>query len=267
MANYKQKKNEGFTLIELVVVIVILGILATGISQFLQFGTRIYAETSIRDQLISSARFAIERLNRDLRHAVPNSVHIDDEDCLTFIPFIESTIYTDIPVSPEETRNTIDVIQFTPEPVLDINGYNSVLDSWQAVVYPLSRDDVFDVANNKVHSLNGKMDKTPYPDPDKVGIWQLELENSVVFEQDSPTQRIFFIVGNSSVSYCLVGQSLFRNNILMAQNITNLADGIAPFDVQESTLQRNAVVQIQLQFEQSNEQVTFSNEVQVPNVP
>ncbi|MDG1750525.1 MAG: type II secretion system protein, partial [Thalassotalea sp.] len=64
-------KHKGFTLIELVTVIVILGVLAVGISSFLQFGTRIFSETSARDELISSARFSVERINREVRHALP----------------------------------------------------------------------------------------------------------------------------------------------------------------------------------------------------
>ncbi|MBL4899232.1 MAG: type II secretion system protein, partial [Colwellia sp.] len=55
----------GFSLIELIVVIVILGVLATSVSTFISFGTQIYTDAKDREQVVSSARFAIERLNRE----------------------------------------------------------------------------------------------------------------------------------------------------------------------------------------------------------
>ena len=63
-SNFNVIKAKGFTLIEFIVAMVLLGILAVGVSSFLQFGGQMYADASARDQILSSARFAIERLNR-----------------------------------------------------------------------------------------------------------------------------------------------------------------------------------------------------------
>ncbi|MGL4478103.1 MAG: PilW family protein, partial [Aeromonas veronii] len=71
---YRQPRgNSGFTLVELVMVILLLGIMATFTSQFIGIGTQIYGDASSREQLMSDARFAMERLNRELRDAVPGS--------------------------------------------------------------------------------------------------------------------------------------------------------------------------------------------------
>ena len=115
------RKSNGFSLIELIVVIVILGILATGISTFISFGTQVYTDATDREKIISSARFAIERLNREIRTAVPNSIRINDngstgiitaKQCIEFTPIVLSTIYTDIAVAPEPASNKIEVISF-----------------------------------------------------------------------------------------------------------------------------------------------------------
>ena len=69
----------GFTLVELVMVILLLGVMATFSSQFIGIGTQIYGDASRREQLMSDARFAMERLNREVRDAVPGSVRVEDE--------------------------------------------------------------------------------------------------------------------------------------------------------------------------------------------
>ncbi|WP_281268640.1 PilW family protein [Candidatus Colwellia aromaticivorans] len=242
-----RNKSSGFTLIELIVVIVILGVLAASISSFIKFGTQIYTETTARDQLVSSARFAIERLNREVRNALPNSLIVSG-NCLKFTPIIESTIYTDIPVTPEITSDTINVIRFD-EDIANIGH-------WKAIVYPLAPDDVYPIItsnDDKVHDIASIV---------TIGDeWVITLENDVVFAEDSPTQRIYFI--NESVEYCLLDNTLTRDGTKMAQDIYNAN----PFEVIASTLQRNAMVQIHLRFEKNGEQVTFNNEVQVLNVP
>lgn len=241
-------KSSGFTLIELITVIVLLGVLVSAITSFIKFGTQIYTETSARDQLVSSARFAIERLNRDIRNALPNSLRLTNANqCLEFTPIIESTIYTDIPVLPEIARNTINVIKF--DQAFDSN--------WQVIVYPLITDDVY--GNNdkrySVASIAALGDERV-----------ITLASTVLFAEESPTQRLYFI--NGTVQYCLQNTTLLRSdsissNVLMAQDIYN----ISPFEILAPTLQRNAMVQIHFRFEKNNEQVTFNNEIQVLNVP
>ena len=247
--------TQGFSLIEMIVVIVILGVLATGISTFINFGTQVYTDSTDREQIVSSARFAIERLNRELRNALPNSMcltntanGICDENasqCLKFTPIIEATTYLDIPVAPDETSNRIKLIKFT-------KPFDA---AWDAIVYPLSPGDVY--------GSNGKL----FPVSKYINIdsnrndWEIELVNKIQFAEHSPTQRIFFTKG--SVSYCLIGGELSRDGVPMAENITN-SD---PFTIDDASLQRNSIVQVVLKFTKNNEEVAFNNEIQVPNVP
>jgi MSHA biogenesis protein MshO len=240
-------KISGFTLIELISVIVILGVLAVGISSFLKFGTQIYAETTARDQIISSARFSVERLNREIRQALPNSlktyVNSSGFACLQFTPIIASSTYIDLPVLPELSRATLQIIPFND---------NNFDQSTKAIVYPLGLDDLAD-ASDKNHVFIS-LDKSTVP-------WLLTFGSLIRFESDSPSKRIYFISDN--IDYCLAGTTLTRNNILMAQNIENSTS----FQVASASLHRNALVQIHLRFEKNFEQVTFNNEVQVLNVP
>ena len=252
----QQLKNiNGFSLIEMIVVIVILGVLSTGISTFINLGTQVYADATDREQVVSSARFAIERLNRELRSALPNSIcltntanGICDENanqCLKFTPIIEVTTYLDIPVAPDETPNIIKLIKFTK--LFDA--------AWDAVLYPLRPADVYG-SNGKVFPVKKISDDTDIDND-----WGIELVNKIQFAEHSPTQRVFFTKG--SVSYCLIGGELSRYGVLMAENITN-SD---PFTIGDASLQRNSIVQVVLKFTKNNEEIIFNNEIQVPNVP
>ena len=239
-------RESGFTLIELIIVIVIIGVLAAATTTFIRFGSLIYSETTARDQLVSSARFAIERLNREIRNALPNSLRLTSANqCLEFMPIVESTIYTEIPVFPESTANTIKVIPFA----VNFDSH------WQAIVYPINNDDVY-TNNGKKYDVN-TIDTTG---PE----WVITLAEASVFTEHSPTQHMYFIEDTAKVTYCLTENTLTKNGILMAENIYNTRN---PFEIMEATLQRNAMVQIHLQFEKNNEHITFNNEVQVLNVP
>ena len=112
----RSAKMSGFTLLELVLVIMLLGILAAGLCVLLTLTTQSYINISARDALLANARFAVERLNREIRNAVPNSVRVVNFQnfiqCIEFVPIIASSTYVDIPVLPEPKQSTIDVVPF-----------------------------------------------------------------------------------------------------------------------------------------------------------
>src|SRR5690554_4422269 len=92
--------NKGFTLIELVIVIVLLGIVGTFSFQYLGLSAKIFSDTVGRDQLLNQSRFAVERLSRELRNALPRSVRVnsfDQQRCIEFVPIITSSSYVQIP--------------------------------------------------------------------------------------------------------------------------------------------------------------------------
>lgn len=276
--------TRGFSLIEMIVVIVILGVLATGISTFINFGTQIYSDATEREQVVSSARFAIERLNREIRNAVPNSIRVNNnglttaasaKQCIEFTPIVLSTIYTEIAVSPEPASNEIKVIRF--DEGLFNGGFSPSL---KVGVYLLNPSELYSGSSDKVFTLLNKTIDKP-TEPEFENEWTLKLESEEAFAENSPTNRLFFF--NQSVSYCVHNSQLTRHQnysrdadniptstgILMAENIT-MHDGltlIPPFKLTDSTQLRNSMVMVKLTFTSNMESIVFNNEIQVSNVP
>jgi len=270
--------QQGFTLIELVLVIVLLGVISVGISGFIGLSTQTYMNVSERDELINNARFVIERLNRELRNAVPNSVRVSDLSgiqCMDFVPISTSTIYTNIPVAPETASNQVTVIPFKAEDGVSDYSCSSCLDL--VIVYPNDTASIYDNHNDttgRVFNLSDFSPPTTLNDE-----WTLSIANgAVLFDRDSPTQRLY--IANEQVSYCVFANKIYRyrNNIggsqtlpprarpvLMAEYLADIDNTDLPFTVLPATLQRNAVVQIKLHFLRNNEDIVFENEIHIKN--
>ena len=283
--------SKGFTLMELILVIIILGIMSVGISGFISLSTQTYMNATNRDELIGNARFAIERLNRELRNALPNSVRekswSGQIQCIQFVPIIASTVYTDIPVSPEPASKVLSVIPFNDDKGEPYQCDSTASCTAFVAVYPLNNDEVY----VDYRESSGKLFRVDNIDTSVAAgePWKINLLNTSVvhFDEDSPTQRLYLV--DEQISYCAVpvpeANSLtlirFREDITegvqgypsgatrvyMAAYLDELSSDDLPFTVLPATLQRNAVVQLHLKFTKEDEDYVFDHEVHISNVP
>jgi len=70
------KQQRGFTLVELVMVIVLLGIISAVLAPVITSNITAYRDTRSRNELIARGRLALERLSREIHQAVPNSLRL-----------------------------------------------------------------------------------------------------------------------------------------------------------------------------------------------
>ncbi|MFB2685519.1 PilW family protein [Shewanella mangrovisoli] len=268
----------GFTLVEMVTVILILGILVVGVSSFIIFGTRIFVESSSVDQVLGQSRFAVERMTRELRSAVPNSVRLNGNgltyQCVEFVPIEASTTYLAMPIAPSAAALTGTVILDNVTSKIAANQY-----VW---VYPLTDRDVYDSTKLKraqINSISSAANQVT-----------LTFTANARFAEASPRQRIYF--GSSPVSYCFEKASSsneltlkrytgygvnasqptptdMSSGVLMAQNVANDLSNNAdlPLILTPSSLVNNAMVHLQPRFNVNGETFQYRHQVQVINVP
>jgi len=77
--------QRGFTLIEMIVVIVITGIIAGIVAIFIKAPVQGYVDSARRAELTDIADTALRRMARDVRSAVPNSVRSPDAQAFEFV--------------------------------------------------------------------------------------------------------------------------------------------------------------------------------------
>lgn len=81
-------RPSGFSLVELTLVIVVLGVLGASVAVFINNPVRAYFDGARRAQLTDAADTALRRLIRELQGAVPNSVRVAAAGSSVFLEFV-----------------------------------------------------------------------------------------------------------------------------------------------------------------------------------
>ena len=259
-----RSRNAGFTLIELVAVIILLGIVGTGVVAYLRTSMQAYVEVIRRDDIAQVGRFALERISRELRNALPGSIRVSN-NCIEFVPVLAASSYLTLPVG--VAANSFQAADFTPP----TSG------GLRVAVYTIANSDVYGAGSNNLAAISNI--GAPL-----ANVRTVTLSANHQFPTDSPTRR-FFIV-NQPVSFCVQGTTITRHEqygynavqpappaggVLLAEFV-QLNDGgpVTPFRYTPGTLQRGGSVHVDLRFlaaNTSDEWVRFSHDIAVRSVP
>lgn len=83
------KRQQGFTLVELVIVVVLVGVLGGILAMQIAPTMQGYLAISRRAALTDQADTALRRVVQEVRSAVPNSLRLGDAQCLELVPTID----------------------------------------------------------------------------------------------------------------------------------------------------------------------------------
>lgn len=240
------KRISGFTLIELILTIVVVGIVAIAASNTLLLGFQSYNDSIDRQDNQMQATFVIEKLSRELRHAVPNSVEVISHNCVSFIPVKTSAFYLALPQFNEKQIDTI---------LLSKDLIN--LDGLRLVINPNSQTDLMNEANHRFITIesmtqSGGITSIHFPN----------TNNNPAFIASSVSERAF-IYQATPIEYCIQAGGVYRGDSQLANQVSS-----GGFTFEGASVNRNSMIKTILVFENElGETTQYQHDVQVINVP
>ncbi|OIQ24854.1 prepilin-type N-terminal cleavage/methylation domain-containing protein [uncultured Vibrio sp.] len=233
-------KRNGFTLVEMIMTIIIGGILVLGIAGFLELGAKGYSDTVERQRLQTQARFVLEKISREVRHSVPNSIEVtgSTDRCVSFYPIIYSGFYS---VSDANNLSLSFIVGNRDEDGNPPSSYDGLF----MIINPSQQADLTN--SDLAIALSGANST-------------ITLDQPLASESIANRHYIY----KEMVSYCFnsTSEAIVRNSTQVADSVT---DGDIVYDA--PTLQRGGVVHIDVTFENDDETTSFQQDIQVLNVP
>ena len=267
--------QSGFTLIEMVMVIVIMGVVGVMVSVFMKAPIDAYFDSARRAALTDVADTAVRRMARDIRKALPNSVRNPNNQCIEFIPTKTGGRYR----AEELLAGDDSSLNFSAaDATFNMLGSNSsfasqALPSDQRIV----QDDVVAVYNLGISGADAySQDNTSRVSGAPVDGVETQIPiDSKLFPLASGSHRFHVIPKDEKVvAFVCSGNKLYRTasttfasacpitGAILATNV-----GSCNFVYSGSDLQRNALVQLGFTLTDSGESVNLYHEVHVNNTP
>lgn len=288
----------GFSLVEIIVVIMVASIMAIGVVDFISNSSEGYVRTANRNQVSAAGRVVVDRIAMELRNALPYSVRTTspadngygsaNDQCIEFIPVQAASTYLNPRFRPAAaSADPFDVVAFVPDQIGASGRY--------AVIYPTSESDLYKDSYSSTEAIVALSAIAAHPSDD--GKVQLTPAAAHRFLRRSPVERIF--ITTQPVSYCVSGTRLHRyadygffeeqpipfepdgstcnadnclalatpTRALVTDQVANTAPGFRAFDYLAASRRRNGVIQIQLNFSQGGETVLLNHEVMQQSTP
>ena len=278
-------RDRGFTLIEMIIVIVLTSIIASAVAVFIKLPVQGYVDTARRAEMSDEADTALRRLGRDLRLALPNSVRVTDSGAT--IEILLTKIGGRYRIESEGTA-TADALNFSATdtlfdqlgPLSVLNGQSIAINSDSVVIYNLGPGVVSADAYNGLNRSR----ITGLPGSAMANEQWIQID-PMQFPLESPGNRFQVIEG--PVSYVCANGTLTRywgyaitptqqsaatlaaSAASRALAASNVAPGLAScrFVYAPGVTERAGLVALTLTLTRGVESVRLYHEVHVSNVP
>jgi len=262
--------HQGFTLIELIVVMVVVGVLSGIIAMFIRHPLEAYLAASRRAALVDAADTALLRIARDVRGALPNSLRVTQSGGVTYLEYLpiqDGGRYR----AAQTAAGTGDILDFTSgaDAGFDVLGPAvTAADGQYLVIYNLGLDagtDAWQGGNRRTVTSTGSVSNLAF------------TATGTPLPLESPNKR-FYLAG-APVTYACnpAGGELRRISgyALQAAQPTSfgnsasrlLANHVATcaFAYDPGAAQRLGQLTLRIQLSQDGETVTLYREVAVNN--
>lgn len=253
--------QRGFTLMELIIVILILGVLGAMGSEFISMAFRGFRDTDNRIEMYEEGRLALMRLERELHGALPNAVEISEDNTSISFGAIDESAMAGATV-------------FGMHQESELSGQNMITDFFNGhlplnalvSIYNTSWDVFAD--GSRIHRVisDGQSPMTLIPSITTTSPFQryYAVRNQAIrFVVDEINGTI-----NRETATLNYGAALeaFANPRPLVTNVVR-SDPEGFFFYIPGTSSRSALVVIHFALERDGERVNFHKEINVRNVP
>lgn len=261
------KTQQGFTLIELVIVMVVGGILATMTTSIITLPVKAYIDSTRRATLTDSAELALRRMQRDIRRALPNSIRITNSGTEIELLHVSDGGRYRAKLSGDGSGDKLDFT--TNDTSFDVIGTLNKSPAGKVVIYNLG----YGTPSDAYAAASGIRSNTATIAASSTTT-QIDISPAKKFPLKSPEQRFFII--DSKISYTCSGNTLNRvetffitpaDPVVGIQTKTNNTLSCEfSYDAGSST--RAGLVTLSLTLtDDANESITLIHQVHVDNQP
>ena len=281
-------RTRGFTLIELIMVIMITGIIAGSLTVFLRPAIDSYFDTRRRADLTDMADTALRRMSQDIRSAVPNSVRSVSATCFQLVPTITGGRY----------RMASDTVNDTPAPLpctpsancsapLDVTRATTEFDVLSPMATAPAKDDWVVIGNQNstdVYTGTGRAQMSADPTTPRTsdGLRRIAVA-STPFPSGYDGGR-FVVVPNATTTiyYSCSGGILYRgttNNFATVDSTacgtatgaavvaTDVANCTFVYNPNQGATQQSGFVWMRIELSRAGESAALAHGVHVDNTP
>lgn len=221
-------KQTGFTLIELIMVIVIVGVIASTMVVFFKPAFDSYLAVGRRAELTDQTDTTLRKMTRDIRLAVPNSIRLVTPQCFELIPTSTGGRYRTAPDTVWDVANATD-----PSRAMDMSTATDVFDvmtAWTTtpalgdwvVIDNQNTNDVYAGINRAaIASIDTPTLPSPPAGSPRLGVHRIRLTAATQFPTGydggrfnviPDAQQAVFYVCASPVAFNAAGQTTLDAN-------------------------------------------------------
>lgn len=251
--------QSGFTLIELIIVVVLLGIIGVMGAEFISQAFKGFFDTDIRMEMYEEGKSAMVRMEREIHIAVPNAVQINGNGIE--IGVVDENAMAGVFGQYSETHPTGGTTITDRTGPLPVNTLVSIYNtSWDVFADSSRIYSVASVSGNQMTLSETIGPASPY------GRYYAVRPEAVRFYVDTVSHTLYRTTAPVTAANPLGAFATVPAPPILARDVFQIS-GLPFFTYEPGTSTRNSVVVIHFAITRNGETVNFHKEVQIRNVP